>query len=77
MRNTTKHEDSVRGHWQDNKMVTIAFECHNMKKKEFYEKARVLCNNVLAIAGLEKHSKKVLHLGRVLELNRAIERKAP
>ena len=77
MRNVTKHEDSIRGHWQDNKMVAIAFECSNMTKKEFYEKARILCNKVFAMAGLEKPSKKVLHLGRVLGLNRAIERKAP
>ena len=53
--------------------MLIAFERCNVKKLDFYEKARVLCNKAFDGAGLEKPSNEVLHLGRTLGMNRAKE----
>ena len=57
--------------------MLIAFECRNLSKLDFYEKARVLYNKVFDAAGLETPSNKVLHLGRTFGMNRAKERNSP
>ena len=48
-----------------------------MRKLDFYEKARLLCDKAFAIVGLKKPANNVLHLGRTLGVNRAKEHGAP
>ena len=56
--------------------MLIAFECCNMKKLDFYEKARCLHNKVFDDVDLENPSSKVLHLARTLGMNQDKERNA-